>query len=95
MPAQDRVRRDRALAAQCSGQQPDEDGEDARPATGSAVALFPVAIGEHSCQHRVQDAGAYDRLLAASPSFHQGAPVRLRNEVQLGLKMVKWIKGVE
>ena len=64
-------------------------------ATGSVVALFPVAIGEHSCQHREQDAGAYDRLLAASPSFHHGAPVRPRNEVQLGLTMVKWIKGIE
>jgi hypothetical protein len=28
MPAQDRVRRDQALAAQCSGQPPDEGGED-------------------------------------------------------------------
>ncbi|MCC7128104.1 MAG: molybdopterin-dependent oxidoreductase [Microbacteriaceae bacterium] len=28
-------------------------------------------------------------------SFGHGAPLRLRNEVQLGFKMVKWIKGVE
>jgi hypothetical protein len=28
MPAQDRARRDQALAAQCSGRPPDEGGED-------------------------------------------------------------------
>ena len=28
-------------------------------------------------------------------SYGHGAPLRLRNEVQLGFKMVKWIKGVE
>jgi len=28
-------------------------------------------------------------------SFGHGAPLRLRNEVQLGFKLVKWIKGVE
>ena len=28
-------------------------------------------------------------------SYHHGAPVRLRNEVELGFKMVKWIKGIE
>jgi methionine sulfoxide reductase catalytic subunit len=28
-------------------------------------------------------------------SFGHGAPLRLRNETQLGFKMVKWIKGVE
>ncbi|MGH3266574.1 MAG: molybdopterin-dependent oxidoreductase, partial [Trebonia sp.] len=28
-------------------------------------------------------------------TFGHGAPLRLRNEVQLGFKMVKWIKGVE
>lgn len=27
--------------------------------------------------------------------FGHGAPLRLRNEVQLGLKQVKWIKGLE
>lgn len=27
--------------------------------------------------------------------FRHGAPVRLRNEAQLGFKMVKWIKGIE
>ena len=28
-------------------------------------------------------------------SFGHGAPLRLRNENQLGFKMVKWIKGIE
>jgi DMSO/TMAO reductase YedYZ molybdopterin-dependent catalytic subunit/thiosulfate reductase cytochrome b subunit len=28
-------------------------------------------------------------------SFGHGAPLRLRNEVQLGFKMVKWIQGIE
>ncbi|MEO7017622.1 MAG: molybdopterin-dependent oxidoreductase [Leifsonia sp.] len=28
-------------------------------------------------------------------SFGHGAPLRLRNEVQLGFKMVKWVKGIE
>ena len=28
-------------------------------------------------------------------SFGHGAPLRLRNEVQLGFKHVKWIKGIE
>ncbi|PSL47122.1 cytochrome b561-like protein [Saccharothrix carnea] len=27
--------------------------------------------------------------------FRHGAPVRLRNEAQLGFKMVKWVKGIE
>ncbi|HKI43144.1 MAG TPA: molybdopterin-dependent oxidoreductase, partial [Mycobacterium sp.] len=28
-------------------------------------------------------------------SFGHGAPLRLRNEIQLGFKQVKWIKGIE
>lgn len=28
-------------------------------------------------------------------NYHHGAPLRLRNESQLGFKMVKWIKGIE
>jgi len=28
-------------------------------------------------------------------SFGHGAPLRLRNEIQLGFKLVKWIKGIE
>lgn len=37
---------------------------------------------------------AYDMNGEELPYGH-GAPLRLRNEVQLGFKMVKWIKGVE
>jgi thiosulfate reductase cytochrome b subunit len=37
---------------------------------------------------------AYDMNGEALPYGH-GAPLRLRNEVQLGFKQVKWIKGVE
>jgi methionine sulfoxide reductase catalytic subunit len=28
-------------------------------------------------------------------SFGHGAPLRLRNEIELGFKQVKWIKGIE
>jgi len=37
---------------------------------------------------------AYD-MNGAPLSFGHGAPLRLRNEVQLGFKQVKWVKGVE
>jgi DMSO/TMAO reductase YedYZ molybdopterin-dependent catalytic subunit len=37
---------------------------------------------------------AYDMNGEALP-FEHGAPLRLRNEIQLGFKQVKWIKGVE
>jgi len=37
---------------------------------------------------------AYD-MNGEPVSFGHGAPLRLRNETQLGFKMVKWIKGVE
>ena len=37
---------------------------------------------------------AYDMNDQTLPYGH-GAPLRLRNEVQLGFKLVKWIKGVE
>lgn len=37
---------------------------------------------------------AYD-MNGAPLSYGHGAPLRLRNEAQLGFKMVKWIKGVE
>ncbi|MCX7520857.1 molybdopterin-dependent oxidoreductase [Microbacterium sp. STN6] len=37
---------------------------------------------------------AYD-MNGESLSYGHGAPLRLRNEVQLGFKMVKWIKGIE
>jgi DMSO/TMAO reductase YedYZ molybdopterin-dependent catalytic subunit len=28
-------------------------------------------------------------------SFGHGAPLRVRNEIELGFKQVKWIKGIE
>ena len=37
---------------------------------------------------------AYDMNDEALP-FGHGAPLRLRNETQLGFKLVKWIKGIE
>jgi methionine sulfoxide reductase catalytic subunit len=37
---------------------------------------------------------AYD-MNDAPVSFGHGAPLRLRNETQLGFKLVKWIKGIE
>jgi len=37
---------------------------------------------------------AYD-MNGAPVSFGHGAPLRLRNQTQLGFKQVKWIKGVE
>lgn len=37
---------------------------------------------------------AYD-MNDAPLSFGHGAPLRLRNEAELGFKMVKWIKGIE
>jgi methionine sulfoxide reductase catalytic subunit len=37
---------------------------------------------------------AYD-MNGESLSFGHGAPLRLRNETQLGFKQVKWVKGVE
>ena len=37
---------------------------------------------------------AYDMNDGALP-FGHGAPLRLRNEIQLGFKQVKWIKGIE
>ena len=37
---------------------------------------------------------AYD-MNAEPLSFGHGAPLRLRNEIELGFKQVKWIKGIE
>jgi DMSO/TMAO reductase YedYZ molybdopterin-dependent catalytic subunit len=37
---------------------------------------------------------AYD-MNGAPLSFGHGAPLRLRNEIELGFKQVKWIKGIE
>ncbi len=50
--------------------------------------------------HPIEQMGYHLSMLAydmnGQPlSFGHGAPLRLRNEVQLGFKQVKWIKGVE
>ncbi len=37
---------------------------------------------------------AYD-MNGAPLDFGHGAPLRLRNEIELGFKMVKWLKGIE
>jgi len=37
---------------------------------------------------------AYD-MNDAPLSFGHGAPLRLRNEIQLGFKLVKWISSIE
>jgi DMSO/TMAO reductase YedYZ molybdopterin-dependent catalytic subunit len=37
---------------------------------------------------------AYD-MNSAPLSYGHGAPLRLRNEVQLGFKQVKWLAGIE
>jgi methionine sulfoxide reductase catalytic subunit len=33
--------------------------------------------------------------MTSSLSFGHGAPLRLRNEIELGFKQVKWIAGIE
>ncbi len=50
--------------------------------------------------HPIEQMGYHLTMLAydmnGEPlSFGHGAPLRLRNEVQLGFKQVKWVKGVE
>jgi methionine sulfoxide reductase catalytic subunit len=50
--------------------------------------------------HPIEQMGYHLTMLAydmndAPLSFGHGAPLRLRNETQLGFKQVKWIKGVE
>ena len=50
--------------------------------------------------HPIEQMGYHLTMLAydmnGEPlSYGHGAPLRLRNEVQLGFKLVKWIKGVE
>jgi len=50
--------------------------------------------------HPIEQMGYHLTMLAydmndAPVSFGHGAPLRLRNEVQLGFKMVKWIQAIE
>ncbi|GAA4025129.1 hypothetical protein GCM10023063_01800 [Arthrobacter methylotrophus] len=56
--------------------------------------------GDYYDAHPIEQMGYQLTMLAydmnGSPlSYGHGAPLRLRNEVQLGFKMVKWIKGIE
>jgi DMSO/TMAO reductase YedYZ molybdopterin-dependent catalytic subunit/thiosulfate reductase cytochrome b subunit len=50
--------------------------------------------------HPIEQMGNHLTMLAYDMndeplSFGHGAPLRLRNEIQLGFKQVKWIKGIE
>lgn len=73
-----------------------------------AVGLWVVfySLGEGADGGTYYDAHSIDHLrhhltmlaydMNGEPlSFGHGAPLRLRNEVELGFKMVKWIKGIE
>jgi methionine sulfoxide reductase catalytic subunit len=56
--------------------------------------------GTYYDAHPIEQMGYHLTMLAydmngAPLSFGHGAPLRLRNENQLGFKQVKWIKGVE
>lgn len=56
--------------------------------------------GDYYDAHPIEQMGYQLTMLAydmnGTPlSYGHGAPLRLRNEVQLGFKMVKWIKGIE
>jgi methionine sulfoxide reductase catalytic subunit len=76
-----------------------------RPQSEAKWVIF-YSFGEGSDGGTYYDAQpiaqmAYDLTMLAydmngeALSFGHGAPLRLRNEVQLGFKMVKWIKGIE
>jgi DMSO/TMAO reductase YedYZ molybdopterin-dependent catalytic subunit len=76
-----------------------------RPAPEAKWVIF-YSFGEGSDQGTYYDAQpigqmhyeltmlAYD-MNGQALSYGHGAPLRLRNEVELGFKMVKWIKGIE
>ncbi len=56
--------------------------------------------GKYYDAHPIEQMGYHLTMLAYDMndeplSFGHGAPLRLRNEVQLGFKQVKWLKGVE
>lgn len=56
--------------------------------------------GDYYDAHPIEQMGYQLTMLAydvnGTPlSYGHGAPLRLRNEVQLGFKIVKWIKGIE
>jgi len=62
-------------------------------ATGPEGGLYYDAQAIEQMSYRLTML-AYD-MNDAPVSFGHGAPLRLRNETQLGFKMVKWIKGIE
>ena len=62
-------------------------------AEGSDGGLYYDAHDIHQMQHHLVML-AYDMNDAPLPYGH-GAPLRLRNENQVGFKQVKWIQGVE
>src|SRR5215471_16388291 len=76
-----------------------------KPSSGARwVVFYSLAEGPNEGiyydAHPVEQMGYHLTMLAyemnGEPlSFGHGAPLRLRNEVQLGFKQVKWIAGVE
>ena len=56
--------------------------------------------GTYYDAHPIEQMGYHLTMLAYDMNdepltFGHGAPLRLRNETQLGFKQVKWIKGIE
>ncbi len=56
--------------------------------------------GVYYAAHPIEHMGHHLTMLAydmndEALSFGHGAPLRLRNEIELGFKQVKWIKGIE
>jgi uncharacterized protein YeaO (DUF488 family) len=68
---------------------PPTDGDPPAPDGGVYCDAHPI---EQMSYHLTML--AYD-MNGEPLSFGHGAPLRLRNEVQLGFKQVKWVKGVE
>ena len=62
-------------------------------ATGPDGGLYYDAQPIEQMRHHLTML-AYD-MNDATLDFGHGAPLRLRNEVELGFKMVKWLKGIE
>jgi DMSO/TMAO reductase YedYZ molybdopterin-dependent catalytic subunit len=64
----------------------------ARPAANVKGMYYDAHPIEHMSHHLTML--AYD-MNGAPLSFGHGAPLRLRNEIELGFKQVTWIKGIE
>ncbi len=71
---------------------------------GQAGGLLPLGDGSDGGAyygvHPIEQLSYHLTMLAYAMNdeplpFGHGAPLRLRNEVQLGFKQVKWVKGVE